>query len=137
MNRDKHFLKLSIQDLPKLKKKARAEFQKWIRMRDQNEPCISCSRHQDKYDGGHYYKAELYSTLIFNEMNCNKQCVACNWTDDGNKIGYREGLIAKYGQEAFEYLDHLASMDKLVNFKPNKQYYIEKYLYYKELNKGR
>ena len=133
MNRDKHLYILSLKSLPYLKKHARKKFQEWVRKRDENEPCISCGKpYADKWDGGHYYKAELYSTLIFNEVNCNKQCVACNFSDDANKANYKEGLIKKYGQDAFDELEHLAKMDKLVKFKPDKLYYIEKFLYYKD-----
>lgn len=83
---------------------ARKVFQEYIRLRDKHLPCISCNeppREQSNYwDGGHYFKAELYSGLIFNEINCNKQCKRCNNYDQGNGADYRIGLIAKYGEDA-------------------------------------
>ena len=75
-------------------------FQKFIRLRDKDEPCISCGiKETDLWDGGHYLKAELYSGLIFHEMNCNKQCRKCNFYKDGNELEYREGLINKIGEQ--------------------------------------
>ena len=132
MNDDKHLLILSKLSLPAIKKKAKSKFQEWSRYRDKDDPCISCGKTTaGQWDGGHYYKAELYSTLIFNEVNCNKQCSYCNDYLAGNLTGYREGLINKYGQAEVESLDHLARMDKLVTFKPKSHYYAEKFLYYK------
>jgi len=79
--------------------KVKAIFQKWIRLRDKNEPCISCGIVETNlWDGGHFLKAELYSGLIFHEMNCNKQCRKCNFFLDGNELNYREGLIKKIGE---------------------------------------
>lgn len=80
---------------------ARKPFQEYIRLRDANETCISCGRDSKIWDGGHYFKAELYSGLIFDEVNVNKQCGRCNRYLDGNIDGYKSGLINKYGYEAF------------------------------------
>lgn len=81
-------------------KKARSVFQLWVRLRDRKEGCISCDRTEaPQWDGGHYLKAELYTGLIFDEINCNKQCCYCNGTNmHGNPIPYREGLVKKYGE---------------------------------------
>lgn len=98
--------------IAKLKSEARAAFQKWVRMRDANLLCISCGRDAETWDGGHYYKAELYSRLIFHPVNCNKQCKYCNKYLDGNESGYRTGLLKKYGQETIDNLDLLAVDDK-------------------------
>lgn len=80
--------------------KVKAIFQKWIRLRDKDEPCISCGTKQaELWDGGHFLKAELYSGLIFHKFNCNKQCRKCNFYLDGNELNYREGLIKKIGAD--------------------------------------
>jgi coenzyme F420-reducing hydrogenase delta subunit len=34
----------------------------------------------------------------YNEINCNAQCRACNRFEEGNKAGYRRGLVQKYGE---------------------------------------
>lgn len=80
--------------------KARKVFQYWVRLRDKDESCISCGNpNAELYDGGHYLKAENYSGLIFEPLNCNKQCRKCNYFLDGNELNYREGLIKKIGEE--------------------------------------
>lgn len=73
---------------------ARRIFQKWIRLRDEDKPCISCGTMNSKlWDAGHYLKAEVYSGLIFEETNCHKQCRKCNRYLGGNETAYREGLV--------------------------------------------
>ena len=67
-------------------------------MRDITMPCISCGVSEtDLFDGGHYFKAELFSGLIFDERNCHKQCRKCNRFLNGNELQYRTGLISRYG----------------------------------------
>lgn len=84
-------------------------FQKWIRDRDANLPCISCSRTKvSEWHAGHYFKAEVYSLLIFNEINVNKQCAFCNTNLHGNEANYRIGLVNKYGENAVKELEKQA-----------------------------
>jgi DNA-directed RNA polymerase subunit N (RpoN/RPB10) len=91
-------------------RKARIVFQKWIRERDIDEPCISCGNaYANKYDAGHYKKAEIYTNIIFDELNVNKQCVYCNQHLSGNELEYRKGLIKKIGIEKVEALESKAS----------------------------
>lgn len=91
-------------------KEAKDQFQLWIRMRDKDLPCISCGTdYSEIWDGGHYLKAELYSGLIFNEKNCNKQCRKCNYFMNGNELMYRDGLIQRFGE------DHLKELESIKN----------------------
>ena len=92
-----------------LRNPIKLHFQKWVRMRDIKEPCISCGTNEAKWDGGHYLKAEIYSGVIFDERNVNKQCSYCNQYLDGNTAAYRQGLIKKIGLEAVEALEDLAN----------------------------
>lgn len=97
------------ESLPVLKAKAKRIFQAWVRKRDENLPCISCGKTHAKWDGGHYFKAEIYSGLIFHEMNVNKQCSRpCNKDLDGNLPAYRIGLVKKYGKLAVEGLEEIS-----------------------------
>jgi len=96
---------------------ARKYFQKWIRKRDEQLPCISCGNFYSKfYDGGHFFKAELYTGLIFNEINCNKQCRKCNRYLSGNESAYRIGLIQKYGIKEVEKLERLSKTNRSKKF---------------------
>lgn len=88
---------LTISDYKKI---ARQVFQKFIRLRDTNEPCISCGTITATiWDAGHYFKAELFSGLIFDENNCHKQCRKCNTFLNGNEIQYRMGLVKRFGEK--------------------------------------
>jgi hypothetical protein len=79
----------------------RPVFQKWIRHRDKNLPCISCdTQTATKWDAGHYLKAELYTGLIFTEVNCHKQCQRCNQYGGGMQAEYRIGLVKRIGEAA-------------------------------------
>lgn len=85
---------------------AKKSYQKWVRLRDKDLACISCNEFvKDLWDGGHYFKAELFSGLIFDERNCHKQCRKCNRYDGGNEIQYRLGLVKRFGQEFVDGLE--------------------------------
>ena len=90
---------------------ARKVFQRWIvKVRDKDEPCISCGNpNADEYHGGHYKKAELYSGIIFNEQNCHKQCVKCNTYLGGNEAQYRIALCLMYGELEVVKLEEIAN----------------------------
>jgi hypothetical protein len=102
---------------------AKRIFQKWVRFRDKDLPCISCNKTADSYDGGHYFKSELYSGLIFHEDNCNKQCVYCNQHLHGNESNYRIGLVKKIGEERVRWLEE--NKDRLRQYKYSKDELIE------------
>lgn len=92
-------------------------FQKWIRERDKNEPCISCgSLTAIEWHAGHFYKAENYSGLIFDERNCRKQCKKCNVFLDGNQLEYHNRLKEKYGIEYMEKLRLDAYLTKVKTY---------------------
>jgi len=124
-------IKESPQGIQQLEGVAKRVFQMWCRMRDEKEPCISCKTKQtEQWDGGHYAKAEIYSGLIFEEVNVNKQCCYCNGPYmDGNLIQYRKGLILKYGNDIVEKLE--SSMDSLREYKFTRSEFLEIIAYYK------
>ena len=101
--------KQKLKTQAQLRNPIKLHFQKWVRMRDIKEPCISCGTNEAKWDGGHYLKAEIYSGVIFDERNVNKQCSYCNQYLDGNTAAYRQGLIKKIGLDQVEALEQLAN----------------------------
>ncbi len=110
-------MKLSLKKLSDYEREARAEFQKYIRLRDKNLPCISCNTPITKqWDGGHYLKAELFTGLIFNEKNCHKQCSRCNDLFSGNELEYRDGLIKRYGSDFVTELEGLKDGSRVYKF---------------------
>ena len=87
-------------------KEAVKAFNRFIRLRDDFKPCISCQRyHSGQYHAGHYKPAGVNSALKFNEMNVWKQCAPCNNNLSGNLTNYRINLIKEIGIEAVEVLD--------------------------------
>lgn len=90
-------------------KLAQQVFNKWIRLRDADENCISCGTPPtNKRDAGHYWSAGGHSSVRFNENNVHAQCVACNQHKHGNLIAYQKGLIAKIGLQKYSELEEQA-----------------------------
>jgi len=89
-----------------LMKDAQLEFNKFIRLRDAKEPCISCQRyHQGQMHAGHYISTGAATELRFEGDNCNSQCAPCNNHLSGNPIKYRINLIKKIGLKRVEWLE--------------------------------
>jgi len=86
--------------------KAKKVMQKYARLRDTDEPCISCRKPTAKqWDGGHYIASHKCSGVRFNLWNINKQCSFCNDFDGSNAANYRIHLINKIGLEKVEWLE--------------------------------
>ena len=87
-------------------KKTQTIFNKYIRHRDKQDGCISCSSpFVDKFDAGHYRSTGAFPELRFNELNNNAQCVRCNQHLSGNLVDYRRRLIKKIGIKKVEWLE--------------------------------
>lgn len=95
-------------DKPMLLQKAQAEVNKFVRLRDKYEPCISCGHDFSKgrqAHAGHFVPVSKSSLLRFDERNINKQCNVCNDHLSGNLIPYKENLIKKIGLDGVSYLE--------------------------------
>ena len=98
--------KLKLKTKSKWLQEAQAVFNRFIRLRDANENCISCGRnHPGQYHAGHYRSVGAAPELRFNEDNCHKQCSPCNNHLSGNSIDYRLNLIEKIGQDRVDKLE--------------------------------
>ena len=120
------------QKLDKLKtkaqwaKEAQAAFNKFIRLRDHDQPCISCGRHHGgQYHAGHFLSVGARPELRFDEANVHKQCAPCNTHLSGNAVLYRTALIAKIGIDGVESLEgpHEPSKYTLEEIKSIKRMY--------------
>ena len=90
-------------------------FNKFIRTRDADKPCISSGvgnisyvsgrPKQTSWDAGHYRTVGSCPELRFNEFNVHKQSVHDNQHLHGNIIQYRIGLIQRIGLEKIEWLE--------------------------------
>ncbi len=87
-------------------------FNKWIRTRDRDRGCISCSTGQVEH-AGHYFSMGHHKAYCFNEMNTNGQCLRCNNFLHGNLINYRKGLVHRYGEEKLLMLENAADLRKV------------------------
>jgi len=100
--------------VPHWTKKAQTAFNRYIRLRDAKEPCISCGRHEweithseagGKWDCGHYRSVGACSELRFEELNAHKQCKYCNKRLSGNVVEYRKRLKLKIGDENLSWIE--------------------------------
>lgn len=81
-------------------------FNKFIRLRDAGESCISCGRSTgSKINAGHYRSVGSCPELRFDELNCHLQCEHCNSYKSGNIEHYRPALIRKVGAEKVEWIE--------------------------------
>jgi len=109
---------MTVQDWIKI---AQQTFNKYIRLRDGGNDCISCQKQPLKRNAGHFYNANNHWNLRFNEDNVHLQCEHCNTFLSGNLLEYRGHLITKIGVERFGALESEAkkirkySIDELKN----------------------
>lgn len=89
-------------------KDAQRLFNKWVRLRDADQPCISC----DWPDNGtnarhasHYRSTGACGSLRFHPDNVHASCAQCNSVKSGNILEYRIRLIKKLGQEKVDWLE--------------------------------
>jgi hypothetical protein len=100
--------------------KVKVIFQKWIRERDKDLPCISCGTTKaSMWHASHFKKAETYSGVIFHELNVWRSCSKCNIFLNGNELNYRERLVKKIG------LDQVIALEDLANETRTKKWTIE------------
>lgn len=89
--------------------KANAEYycNKYIRLRDANDGCISCGTRNPNivYAAGHFIPKGRCLPLRYNELNIHKQCNNyCNKHLSGNPGPYEAALRIKLGNEVVEWL---------------------------------
>lgn len=80
-------------------------FNKYIRLRDKGQVCISCQKKPLKENAGHFFNANNHYNLRFDERNVHLQCEHCNTYLSGNLLEYRTNLINKIGNSEFLILE--------------------------------
>lgn len=93
---------MTLQDWLKI---CQTHFNKYIRLRDKGNNCISCNKPAKKENAGHYRSVGGNPELRFNEENVYLQCEYCNTYQHGNLIEYRKNLVNKIGLERVEWLE--------------------------------
>ncbi len=97
-------------------KEAQAAVNKYVRIRDEKKPCVSCGRANVSvfggykgacgWDAGHYRSRGAASHLRFNVLNIHKQCAGCNRFGSGMAHDYRIELIRRIGLDNVEQLEN-------------------------------
>ena len=116
-----------VQDLQK-------HFNKFIRQRDKDLPCISCGEFKE-LQAGHFFAVKGYSGLRFDEDNVHGECAGCNCYNESHLIHYQDNLIKKIGEDRVNALKERAKEYKLNGIKWQRYELLEQIEKYKELNK--
>lgn len=95
-------------------KEAQSAFNRYIRIRDEGKPCVSCGCHlvgKNNYltgsaiDASHYRSRGAASHLKFNVFNVHSSCTRCNRQLSGNAVEFRIRLIDRIGLDRVERLE--------------------------------
>ena len=101
---------MTLQDYIKL---AQITFNKYIRLRDKGNVCISCQKPINGVKhASHYLSAGGHSAIRFHEDNVWVSCYKCNVMLSGNAVEYRKALINKIGIERVEWLENNGNAEK-------------------------
>jgi hypothetical protein len=93
-------------------KEAQTIFNKYVRIRDQGLPCVSCNLPPKKKNAGHYYSSGGHSNIRFDEDNVHLQCEACNTFLSGNLLNYQIGIQKRIGAQKLLELQERAHVTK-------------------------
>jgi uncharacterized protein involved in tolerance to divalent cations len=110
-NKEKKEIKQSLKTKQDYEKELERIFNKFIRLRDAQLPCVSCDAPPGTYKltAGHFYPAGSYKNIRFDEDNVHGQCwFNCNKNRHGNLLEYRPRLIKRIGSDNFEQLERRA-----------------------------
>ena len=108
-------MKNDLETIQELIKATQIIFNKYIRLRDKGQVCISCQKKlkEGNVDAGHMWSAGGHSNLRFNEFNVNAQCSRpCNKDKAGDINNYRLGFVERYGIEKLNEIDALAKIER-------------------------
>ncbi len=95
------------EDKSVLMKLAQQVFNKYIRLRDKDMPCISCGHTGNRQrHAGHFMPVGSNGHIRFDESNCHSQCSICNNHKSGNLAEYEPNLVLKIGQDEVNRLKH-------------------------------
>ena len=105
-NKTKKIKKESLKTKQDYIKELQVVFNRFIRLRDKDYPCISCGKDSGKAEqAGHYRSTGSCPELRFCEDNVHGQCIKCNMYLSGNLINYRLGLIERCGLALVDWLE--------------------------------
>jgi hypothetical protein len=85
------------------KAKADKYFSEYIRLRDNNKPCVTCGKYTDLKDCGHFI-SRRFESVRFDEKNAHGQCQKCNRFEYGNQFEHGVKVDEMYGKGTAETL---------------------------------
>jgi hypothetical protein len=99
--------------------------QKYARLRDRFDGCISCEKPahwHGQWHGSHFKPAGNFKAIALNLLNIHKACSECNNFKSGNGVEYNDRLILKIGQGKVDWLKsqtqpHRHSIEYLQRYK--------------------
>lgn len=97
---------------------------KYARIRDAKDGCISCDKPASwdgQWHGSHFRSVGAASAVRFNLWNIHKACSVCNHHLSGNIAEYKPRLVEKIGAERVAWLE---SQNQLVRYEID---YLKKY----------
>lgn len=89
-------------------KTAQQQYNRWVKYRDWEKPCISCGQPHDigARHCSHYRSRAAASSLRYHWANTNMSCAQCNSYKSGNVVPYRVSLVRKYGEDIVQRLEN-------------------------------
>ena len=88
-------------------REAQAVANRYARVRDRDDGCISCSKPSTwpgQWHGSHFRSVGAASAVRFNLWNIHKACSVCNNYLSGNVGAYAPRLVEKIGQSRVDWL---------------------------------
>jgi hypothetical protein len=134
--------KQALKKIPQLKVEAQTAFNKYIRLRDWNKPCVSCGKPPNnsgnQRDASHYLargRTNGGEYRRFDPLNVHASCKVCNQYREGNLIGYRKELVLRIGEARVTEIEETNRVKKWnhVELRRIKAIYAKKYRLYKRL----
>lgn len=120
--------------LAKLKKELEVIVNKYIRLRDNGKPCVSCGEFKT-LQAGHYYAVQGYDSLRFDPDNIHGECAGCNCFNESHLILYSKNIVGRIGQERLDALDERAADYKRNGYRWTRIEIEEKKILFKKLLK--
>lgn len=98
------------------RKQAETAINRYVRLRDAKDGCISCDKPANwsgQWHASHFRSVGASSATRFNLWNIHKACSICNNWKSGNLAEYEPRLRAKIGNEK---VDWLKSQNQIVRY---------------------
>ena len=88
-------------------REAQSEVNRYVRLRDHSDGCISCDKPAGwlgQWHASHFRSVGAASAVRFNTWNIHKSCSICNNHKSGNIHDYTPRIILKIGVDKYEFL---------------------------------